>query len=31
MLRGVRKEGGLGLTPLELGILQKHYYLRKGD
>jgi len=26
-----RTQGGLGLTPLELDILQKLYYLRKGD
>jgi len=24
-------QGGLGLTPLELDILQKYYYVRKGD
>jgi len=30
--KGVRKGWGLGLTPpLEVGILQKRYYLRKGD
>jgi len=29
--KGVRKRGGLGLkTPLELDLLQKLYYLRKG-
>jgi len=30
--KGVRKGGGLGLKPpLELNILRKLYYLRKGD
>jgi len=29
-VKGTRK-GGLGLTPLELDILEKLYYLRKRD
>jgi len=29
--KGVRKEGGLGLTPLEFDMLQRLYHLHLGD